>query len=180
MENSSKSESFEENGSTLSNNDLAFIALCNEYCAAMENAAFTEPSAMIDSLLHILPRIYIAATDINSSLIFGEGAYISPTLTEEAYDRLRNTLAAIFGENDTFLEVFEEDMKYSDTPIAAMISEGLADLFQVFYDFLETCRDAPSDLIAEALASVKESFSEFWSQTLVNLLRPLNSLKYNS
>lgn len=164
---------------TLSNNALAFIALCNEYCAAIENAAMNEPSALINSMLHLLPRLYISAMDIKTDMLNGEGGYIAPALEEDVYDQLRQTLAGVIGEDDTYLEVFEEDMKYSDTPIAATISESLADLFQVFYDFLETVRDAPNELINEALTSVKESFASYWSQTLTNVLRAINAVKFN-
>ncbi len=160
-------------------NALAFIALCNEYCAAMENAAMTEPSELIDNMLRLLPRLYMSVMDIKEDLMIGEAGYIAPALEEDAYDQLRQTLAGVLGEDDTYLEVFEEDMKYSDTPIAATISESLADLFQVFYDFLEAVRDAPSELVDEALVSVKESFASFWSQTLTNVLRALNAVKFN-
>lgn len=161
----------------LSNNSLAFIALCNEYCAAVENAASADESTLTDTMLKLLPRLYISAMDIKPDML-DTGGYISPALDEDTYDRLRSTLAAVFGENDTFLEVFVEDMKYSETPIGASISESLADLFQVFYDFLETCRDAPNDLINEALAGVRNSFAEYWSRTLTNVLRALNDLKF--
>ena len=81
--------------------------------------------------------------------------------------------------DDIYLEVFEEDMKYSDTPIAASISEGIADIFQVLYNFIETIKDAPTDLIKEALTALREDFDNYWSQTLCNLLRPLNHIKHN-
>lgn len=163
---------------TLTNNDLAFLALTGEYCQAIENAVGFTATELVDTMLRLLPRIYITASDIKPDLLSGEGGYISPVLTESLYDTAQRNIAAVMGEDDTFLEVFVEDMKYSDTPIAATVSESLADLFQVFYDLLETCRDAPNDLILEALASVRESFAEFWSQTLLNVLRALNAIKY--
>ena len=84
------------------------------------------------------------------------------------------------GAEDTYLEVFEEDMKYSDTPIAASVAEGIADIFQSCYNFVTMVRDAPEPLIADALEAMKEEFRNYWSQTLCNLLRPLNQLRYNS
>lgn len=168
----------QENPDTLSNNTLAFIALCNEYCSALEHAAMTPPSDFVDEMLRLLPRLYIAISDAKIDFGIGEGGYIAPALDEEGYETIRQSIAAVLGEDDTFLEVFVEDMKYSDTPIAATVSESLADMFQVFYDFLETCRDAPNDLINEAMMSVRESFADFWSQTLTNVLRALNAIKY--
>lgn len=167
-----------DNNDTLSNNGLAFIALSNEYCSAVENIANMETSEAVNAMLRLLPRIYIAASDIPEDLLGGEGGYIPVAIDEPTYDRYRQTLAAVFGEDDTFLEVFMDDMKYSDTPIAATISESLADIYQALFDFLEACRDAPNSLINESLQAVRDSFAEYWSQTLVNVLRPLNKLKY--
>lgn len=162
----------------MTNNTLAFIALCNEYCAALENASAAEPRAFIADMLRLLPRIYISATDLTADGALDEG-YIEPALDEDAYDSVRRSLQALLGEDDTYLEVFEDDMKYSDTPLAAGISESLADLFQVFFNFLEAVRDAPDGLIQSAVAAVKDDFSIFWAQTLCNVMRPLNSIYYN-
>lgn len=164
--------------SVLSNNTLTLIALANEYCASCENAGTAEPSKFISNMIRLLPRIYITAGDIKTGILDDGSGYISPSLDEDSYNRVRDQIASLLGEDDTFLEVFEQDMIYSDTPIAATISESLADLFQVFYDFIETVRDAPNDLIIEAIGSLRESFAQFWSQTLTNVLRPLNALKY--
>ena len=83
------------------------------------------------------------------------------------------------GEDDTYLEVFESDMKYSDTPIGASLAEGLADLFQVFYNYIETVRDAPDDLAAAAITAVHEDFKLSWGQTLTNIMRHIHSIYYN-
>ena len=58
------------------------------------------------------------------------------------------------------------------------VAEGLADIFQVLYNFIDTVRDAPDDLAAEALAAVKEDFGSYWSKPLCNVLRALNNIKY--
>ena len=143
-----------------------------------ENVRQEELRRVVSSLLNLLPRIYITARDLSVDTSLNEG-YIDQALEEDTYDTVRRNLEFIFGEHDTYLETFESDMKYSDTPIAASISEGISDLFQVFYNFLETVRDAPDELINEAIAAIKEDFEYNWSVTLCNLLRPLNSLYYN-
>ncbi len=162
----------------MTNNSLAFIALCNEYCVAIEKAHESEMHDFIGSMVRLLPRIYITAADINENDEFGDG-YIDSVLEEDTYNSIRSRLEALIGEHDTYLEVFEADMKYSDTPIGASISEGLADLFQVFYNFIETVREAPDQLAAAQLAAIKEDFNYYWGQTLCNVLRPLHKLYYN-
>lgn len=159
-------------------NLLAFIALANEYCQAVENAQNTLREAFVDEMLHLLPRIYITVTDIPAPAIVSEASYIPESLDEDYYDSVRRKMEQLLGEEDTYLEVFEDDMKYSDTPIGASISESLADIFQVLFNFIENVKDAPEEIILESVDSVKEDFQSYWSQQLCNVIRPLNSIKY--
>ncbi len=159
-------------------NSLAFIALANEYCQAIENARQFKRKDFINEMLRLLPRIYITASDINDPSIQAEASYIPEALEEDYYESVRRNMEQLFGEDDTYLEVFESDMKYSDTPIGASISEKLADIFQVLFNFIENVKDAPEALIMEYIDSVKEDFQSYWSQTLCNVLRPLNAIKY--
>lgn len=164
----------------LSTNTIAFIGLCSEYCSALDSALDSELNDFVTRMLGLLPRIYIVATDLATSGERGfiEGGFIDLTLEEDQYESVRRGLEQLIGEYDTYLEVFEEDMKYSDTPIGASIAEGLSDLYQVFYNFLATVRDASDDLVEEAVTAVLEEFGSYWSQILCNLMRPLNALKW--
>lgn len=161
----------------LSNNALTVIALASEYCRAMELVASTERRDFIDKIVHLLPRLYIAVTDLplvdadEQDYVFG-----SAHLDENYYNQVRNNVSELFGEDDTYLETFHEDMKYSDSPIAATISEGLADIFQVMYNFVEDVRNADYDVINEHLGSLRVDFAEYWSRTLCNVMRPINEL----
>ena len=165
----------------LSTNSIALIALCNEYCQTVEHASESERDDFVSAMLRLLPRIYIAASDMQIPLeLEEEEFYIEPALDEDYYDTIRRNVESLMGPDDVFLEVFEEDMKYSDTPIAASISEGVADIFQALYNFIETIKDAPSQLIQEALCALRDDFNNYWSQTLCNLMRPLNHIKHNN
>lgn len=165
------------NSSKLSNNALAVMALASEYCRAMESAAENLPSEFVDKMVHLLPRIYMAVTDLpeaeadEADYVFG-----ATHLEEDYYNRVCQSVATLLGVNDSYLETFHEDMKYSDTPIGATISEGLADLYQVLFNFTEDVRSADVDDIDSHLATLRADFTEYWSQTLCNVMRPLNEL----
>lgn len=185
-------------------NALAFIALCNEFCSALEQLATGGPQAITDrkdfvaSMLNYIPRLYIAATDLKSPEavdytigdnddVVDSGFYdmsadwaIDNLLEEEYYESVRRAIGGVMGQDDVFLEVFEEDMKYSETPISASVSEGLADIFQSLYNFIETVRDAPSERIFSALAAAKDDFEHYWSRIACNILRALNNTRYFS
>ena len=161
----------------LSPNQLAFLALANEYCVALEHASETDPDEFTDAMLRLLPRLYISATDLSNESYVEE--YIPSALEEDYYDSVMRSVAMLYGENDTYLEVFEEDMKYSDTPIAATVSESLADIFQVLFYLVEAVKDAPGELVDQYLCAVRDDFGTYWGQTLCNVLRAINAIKYN-
>lgn len=162
----------------MTNNALAFTALCNEYCAAVENASVSEMRDFVAAMLRLLPRIYISASDLTDEGALEE-TYVEHTLDEDTYETIRRPLEMLFGAEDTYLEVFEEDMKFSDTPIGASVAESLADLYQVFYEYLDAVRDTTDDVAAAIIVAVKDDFDSYWSQILCNVLRPLNSIYYN-
>ena len=67
----------------------------------------------------------------------------------------------------------------SDTPVAASVSEGLADIFQVVFNFLHTASEATDETMALAVSAMTDDFRSYWSATLCNVLRALNHLRYN-
>ncbi len=165
----------------LSPNSLAFIALCNEYCVAVENACESSVSDFTVTMLRLLPRIYISASDLRPDILSDvDDAYIENYLEEEYYESLRGRIESLLGADDVYLEVFEDDMKYSDTPIGMSIAEGVCDIFQVLYNFISMVKDAPSDSINTAIAAVRDDFRSYWGQRICNLMRPLNHLCYSS
>ncbi len=165
----------------LSPNSLAFIALANEYCHAVENVfEYGERSAFIAEMLKLLPRLYISASDIKIDDENETGGYIDSFLDENDYDAARANMSRIIGEDDTYLEVFIDDMKYSDTPISTNISENLADIYQPLYNFVATVKDATNETILEAIAAIKADFDTYWGQTLCNVLRALHSIYYKA
>lgn len=50
--------------SRINTNSIAFIGLCNEFCVAVENTRESTREEFTDRMLRLLPRIYIAATDL--------------------------------------------------------------------------------------------------------------------
>lgn len=164
---------------SLSTNSIAFIGLCNEYRMLLEQAEEMTRREFINGALRLLPRMYISATDFTPDEPECD-SYIEGALDEEYYDSIRRKIESVMGPEDMYLEVFEEDMKYSDTPIAVSISEGLTDIFQVVYNFLSMLKDAPDEVISSSLMAMKEDFESYWSQILCNVLRALNHLRYNS
>jgi len=166
---------------SLKPNVLTIIALCNEYCQAAETVTDNTADEFIASMTRLLPRLYITAASLYAdNMGMDTDGYINNSaLDEDFYNSVCMNIASVLGENDSYLEVFDEDMKYSDTPIGASIAESLADIFQVCYNFIETVKDAPSDTIESSALALADDFASYWSRKVVNVMRPLNSLQYN-
>lgn len=166
-----------ENNSSLNPNSLAFIALANEYCHALENIFdYDDRQAFIAEMLRLLPRLYMSASDIKNTE--NTDSFIDSYLDENDYDTVRGNVSRMMADEDIYLEVFMDDMKYSDTPIGTSVSENLADIYQPLYNFVATVKDVTDDTIAEAIVAIKADFDTYWGQTLCNVLRALHSIYY--
>lgn len=157
---------------------VRITAAASEYCGILEDASGMEKKEFVNSLLTVLPKIYLEVLDCQpGSVSLEEEPYFPNYVDEDYYEAVRRHAEDVLGPDDVFLETFEEDMKYSDTPIAASISECLADIFQPLYNFVGVVRDSDGADIVDAYIVCREAFDEYWSQTLCNVLRALNALR---
>lgn len=160
---------------------LGITALASEYCLTLESAREAEKQEFVKRILRLLPRIYLEFTDLaadNESLDVDD-AYFQSYIDEDYYESIRRNVEQLLGPDDTYLETFEEDMKYSDTPIAASVAESLADIFQPLYNFICIVKDSEGESIISAYVLCREDFESYWSQTLCNVMRPLNHILHN-
>ena len=157
------------------------VADAAAYCYNIENCMDNERSEFVKKITENLAQIYLDFISITKEVLTEDlnFSYSPSYVDEEMYDEIRNKLAAMLGEHDTFLETFEEDMKYSETPIAVTISESLADIFQPLYNFISAVKEGMGENIEALYGDCLDGFEEYWSQTLCNVLRPLNSLRNN-
>lgn len=100
-------------------------------------------------------------------------------ITEQTYEVIRHRLALLLGEYDSYLETFHPDMEYSDAPIAATISENLADVYQDLGDFVALFRQENEAVMQKALAACETNFRYYWGQKLLNALKALHVVRFN-
>lgn len=155
---------------------LKILALSGEYCALMQNATGMEKNDLVNQLLDILPNLY-RKFGITPKTGADDTFFSNEYLEENQYMEIKNSIASLLAEDDTYLETVAEDMKYSDTPIGASISEGLADIYQDLFNFVAEVRQSEGMTLEEAFDLCKENYNLYWSQTLCNILRPLNALR---
>lgn len=157
---------------------VEFVTVAAEFCAFLERTENMKRSGFVDTILKILPLLYIKASMLPEVEMLGE-ELPETYVTEEVYEVLRIQLAAVLAEKDDYLEVFLADMAYSDTPIKKNISEDLADIYQDIKDFIFVFRLGFNETMNDALYICKENFGTLWGQKLVNTMRALHDVKYN-
>ena len=165
--------------SDISNRLIDLVSLSKSFCETCRDSYQYTKYEFVDRMLDLLPRIYWNFFDISAGISLGENDFFSDYVDETLYNEIKGGISAVMGGDDTFLETFEEDMKYSETPITATISESLADLFQPLFNFVSVVHDSEGEQLQEVFISCKEDFESYWSQTLCNVLRAINNIKYS-
>ena len=156
---------------------IEFVTVAAEFCKYLEQAEGKQRTTFVDTTLKILPLLYLKATLLPPCETLGEDLP-EHYVTEETYEVLRMTLAGILAEKDAYLDVFMEDMKYSDQPITRYISEDLADIYQDIKDFIFVFQLGLNETMHDAMAICQENFRLYWGQKLVNTLRALHEARY--
>lgn len=159
-------------------NVVEFVTVAAEFCKFLEQAEAMKRSTFVDTSLKILPLLYLKAVMLPEIEMIGEQEP-ETYVTEETYEVLRINLAGILAEKDDYLDVFIQDMVYSDQPIKKNISEDLADIYQAVKDFIFVFQLGLNETMHDSLAICREQFKEYWGQTLVNTLRALHDVMYN-
>lgn len=161
-----------------SRNTVEFVTVAAEFCAYLERVDTLRRKEFVDTILKILPLLYIKASMLPECEAMGD--FPPETfVTEEDYEVLRTSLAGVMGDRDDYLEVFMQDMAYSDTPITRNISEDLADIYQDVKNFVSVFQLGFDETMHDSLALCRENFALYWGQTLVNTMRALHSVKFN-
>ncbi len=160
-------------------NSVEFVTVAAQYCQFLENIEGMERDEFVDTILKILPLLYVKALLLPDMEVMDDEDALETCVTEETYSLMNAQLADIMGDRDDYLDVFVEDMKYSDQPVTRYISEGLADIYQDIKDFIFVFRQGVNHNMHNALVTCQENFKLYWGQKLVNTLRALHDVRFN-
>ena len=159
-------------------NTVEFVTVALESCTFVEKASQMEVFDFVDKATKILPLLYLKAAllpEVEVDDMFDPELHV----TESMYDAIRTGVASLLGEHDTYLDTFRPDMAYSETPIAAFISEDLADVYQDVGNFVSLFRQGNEEVMQEAVALCRTNFCNYWGQRLLNALKALHDLRYS-
>lgn len=154
---------------------LEFVTVTAEYCATLERQSEYDKETLIDRMQKILPLLYLKASllpKVNSE----EDGILQSYVTESDWNAIFFNLKDKLGEDVEYLEVFDERMADSDTPIVASLAENFADIYQDLRDFLTNFHLGTEEIIVEALWHLNQNFADYWGQYIVNALRAIHHI----
>ena len=158
---------------------IEFITVAAEFCAFLEETKNYNRSEFVDKIVKILPLLYLKALLLPDTSEQDIDDDIELIVTEEDYQYIRLNIQNILSDKDDYLEVFLSDIQYSDAPITSFISEDLADIYQDIKNFLSVFSHQYEPTMLNSLIVLNSNFKDDWSQKLVNVLRPLNTILFS-
>jgi hypothetical protein len=157
---------------------LSFVKIAADFCATLEECDSTKLNDLLDKLHKQLPKLYYAAAGLPKfdSQFEDLGQRF---VTEQDYELIRKKLLTKLGQYDAFEEVFDEARVEFEDSVGESISEELADIYQDIKDFILLFEVGTNEVMYEALWECKQSYQLYWGQKIVNVLRPVHSLRYS-
>lgn len=157
---------------------LEFATVGIEFCAFLEKSPGRPWTDFVDTMLKLLPLLYVKAQLLPS--VESDGEWLPKgKVTEDDYDYIRRTVYDIVGEGDQYLDFsYEKDME-TDEAQWKSVAEHLADIYQPVRNFLAVYQDGVEDCMTDALWAVRDNFELYWGEALVDALKRLHRLRYS-
>ena len=158
-------------------NVIEFVTVANEYCATLETMDDLNRKDFVHKMQKIFPLLYLKASLLPETEDMLEDEP-EKFVAEDDYNYLHRKLLAKLGEHDSYLEVFDPLMQYSEEPVEGSLAENMADIYQDLKDFIISYRMGTVEVMNDALWVCRNNFKEYWGQRLVNGLRALHNLTF--
>lgn len=154
---------------------IDLVTVAAQTCLFLEHVEETDKHDFLDKAGKFLPLLYLKTRMLQLPEQELEG-WVQRFVTEDDYNAVRKAVADLLGTDDSYLEVFVEDMRYSDEPVTAFVSENIADIYQELKDLAANYQTENESVMNDALLAFLEAFREHWGQKLLNVMRALHAL----
>ncbi|MDR0428064.1 MAG: DUF5063 domain-containing protein [Dysgonamonadaceae bacterium] len=158
---------------------IDFTRAALEFCVFVEKVKESDKKTFVDNMTKVLPLLYLKVSIIPDIPQYYE-SILESKVSESFYTQVENNLSELMGNDNLFLETFHPDIKLSEFPVAAKISENLADIYQDLGNYIAIFKNGQKETMNDALTVCIENFKKYWGQRLVNTLRALHDIKYKS
>lgn len=156
---------------------IEFVAVAKEYCDFVETAPQMQRKDFTQRLQKFIPLIYLKGALLPANEIEEEGL-AEDFVTEEQYNDLFEEIRRLLGEQDEYLEVFDENMQYSETPVVHSIAEKICDIYQDLKNFISSYRCGVAEVMEEALWQLHNNFELYWGKACASVLRAVHHVVF--
>ncbi|MGC9471275.1 MAG: DUF5063 domain-containing protein [Bacteroidales bacterium] len=159
---------------------IAFVRSAGDFCTLLENTrGASSRSEWVRTARLSLLRLYHDFSLLPPfETVLDEP--LEKFVREEEWNAVSDSVLQVLGRFNEYLEVFDERMRESETPVICSIAEDLADIYQDIKDFVSLYHMGTPDIMNDALVECQEHFIDYWGQKAVNLLRTLHNLEFKT
>ncbi len=150
-------------------NVIEFVTVALEYCAYLEKCEEKKGTEFVPVMQKVLALLYLKTAMLEKPVLLGD-ADVPVTVTEADYQIMQNRISALLGENDA----------YFDGENATSVSENLSDIYQELKDFVENYRKGNQEVSSDSLSVCLDAFENDWGLKLLNCVKVLHGLAYNT
>lgn len=159
-------------------NTLEFVQVAAETCRLLEHISEFEREQVVQQLCCLLPLLYLKTRLVPVDQMEELDGIAERFVSEEDYNRVCLDIQAMLGTDDTYLDVFVEDFRYSDQAVMATISENLADIYQEIKDLCACYQTGSEEAMLSGMNTCMAAFHEHWGLKLCNVLRALHTIDH--
>ncbi len=189
----------EQKGLIYQQTTIEFVTVAAQLCLLLEHLTEHGKDEAVDQLLCLLPLLYLktrllerklnpatdksldthtpADTDTEPKEDWEDYDEAQRFVMEEDYNYIAEGMKQLLGSDDAYLEVFVDDMRYSDEPVTAYISENIADIYQEVKDMAAAFQTGQEAVMKSGVAACVAAFRDHWGQKLLNAMRALHTLE---
>lgn len=157
---------------------IEFVKIAAETCLLLEQTSQYDKNTFVDKMSKLLPLLYLKSTLLIADDETEIDSYNQKFVTETDYLIVKKQIQELLGEEDVYLDTFHPDMAYSDVPVAAFISENLADIHQELKDMIGNYQLGEVEIMVVALHECLHEFANHWGQKLLNALKAIHAIRY--
>lgn len=156
---------------------IEFVAVAKEFCDFVETVPQMKRKDFVLRLQKFIPLIYLKGALLPESDT-DETGLTEDFVTEDEYNYLFSKVHGLMGEYDEYLEVFDDNMQYSEAPVVHSISEKVCDIYQDLKNFISSFRCGIPEVIGEALWQLNDSFELYWGKSCAGVLRAIHHVVF--
>lgn len=156
---------------------IEFVAVAKEFCDFVETVPQMKRKDFVQRLQKFIPLIYLKGSLLPESDT-DETGLTEDFVTEDEYNYLFSEVHGLLGEYDEYLEVFDDNMQYSEAPLVHSISEKVCDIYQDLKNFISSFRCGIPEVIGEALWQLNDSFELYWGKSCAGVLRAIHHVVF--